>query len=313
MPVDVWNVHNFVLQELRASWGCEIPPGIDATQGMLYGVGDHDSMSYFRQQIIAFRQWMAGKGQRDKPLIVSEYGILFHEGLGYGYDRVRAFMLATFDFFLNETNAQIGYPADGNRLVQRWAWYSLDDPSFEQQQYTTWSALCNPFPPYDMRQLGRDFGAYAAPLVTSYVDLQPAQLRITPAQTPVYGEPVTLTLQLTVRNAGNSGSQGPVSVAWQKGSETLGVSQMPAVPARYAGDRAAVFTCTLASAGMTTLVAHVNPTGSVPEWDMTNNVISATLQTRLPWETRLPLLRRASGQTRPAWATRLPLLLRGDE
>ena len=28
MPVDVWNVHNFVLREERGSWGVDIPPGI---------------------------------------------------------------------------------------------------------------------------------------------------------------------------------------------------------------------------------------------------------------------------------------------
>lgn len=307
MPVDVWNVHGFILQELRYSWGCDIPPGIDATQGMLYGVDDHDDMEIFRRQIIAFRQWMAGKGQRDKPLIVSEYGILFHEGLGYTYERAHAFMLATFDFFLHGTDTQLGYPADGNRLVQRWAWYSLDDTSFEQQQYMTWSALYDPFPPYAIRQMGRDFGAYAGALVTPYVDLQPARLDILPAQTPTNGQPVTLTLQVTVRNAGNTASQGPVAVVWREGDVDLGTSQIAAAPSRYAGERLAVFTTTSVMSGPKTIVAHVNPAGNVPEWDLTNNVISATLAARWP---RLYLARMERGDQATSARLHLPLLLR---
>ena len=33
MPIDVWNVHNFILREERGSWGVDIPPGIAATAG----------------------------------------------------------------------------------------------------------------------------------------------------------------------------------------------------------------------------------------------------------------------------------------
>ena len=37
------------------------------------------------------------------------------------------FMLATFDFMLSATDDQTGLPADGNQLVQRWFWYSLNE------------------------------------------------------------------------------------------------------------------------------------------------------------------------------------------
>ena len=36
-------------------------------------------------------------------------------------------MYGTFDFFLTAVDEVVGYPADGNRLVQQWAWYSLGD------------------------------------------------------------------------------------------------------------------------------------------------------------------------------------------
>ena len=48
MPVDVWNVHNFILREERDSWGVGIPPGIDAEEGLLYEIADHDDLTIFK-------------------------------------------------------------------------------------------------------------------------------------------------------------------------------------------------------------------------------------------------------------------------
>jgi len=127
IPVDVWNVHGFILREERSSWGVGTPPGIPVDKGRLFEMEDHDSMEIFQEQIVAFRRWMKDKGEREKPLIVSEYGVLMPADYGFPEDRVRDFMYATFDFFLTAIDSDLGYPADGNRLVQRWAWYSLSD------------------------------------------------------------------------------------------------------------------------------------------------------------------------------------------
>ncbi len=127
IPVDVWNVHGFILREERGSWGVDIPLGISVDHGSLYELDDHDNMEIFRDQIVAFRRWMEERGEGDKPLIVSEYGILMPSEYGFSEEEVRDFMLATFDFFTTATDPSLGYPADGNRLVQRWAWYSLSD------------------------------------------------------------------------------------------------------------------------------------------------------------------------------------------
>ena len=127
MPVDVWNVHNFVLQEKRGSWGVDIPPGLPDNQGMLYQVDDSGNMDIFRQQIVDFRRWMVQRGYQNSPLIVSEYGILMPADYGFPPERVAAYMTSTFDFFLTATDPSSGYPADGYRLVQLWCWYSLND------------------------------------------------------------------------------------------------------------------------------------------------------------------------------------------
>ena len=127
MPVDVWNIHNFILQEKRDSWGVSIPPGLDADQGVLYTVAQHDDLEIFEQQLIDFRRWMAQHGQRDKPLIVSEYGILMPQDYGFDVERVKRFMVGSYQIMLNTTDSELGYPADENRLVQGWAWFSLND------------------------------------------------------------------------------------------------------------------------------------------------------------------------------------------
>jgi len=158
MPVDVWNVHAFILREERGSWGVDIPPGIDADVGTLYEIEDHDDLIIFRRQILDFRRWMAARGQRDKPLVVSEYGILMPEDYGFGPAELRSFLYGSFDFFLTATDDEVGYPDDGNRLVQWWCWYSLAAPD---DYYPTG----NLFDPQtkEMTPLGAAFAAYSAP------------------------------------------------------------------------------------------------------------------------------------------------------
>jgi hypothetical protein len=130
MPVDVWNVHNFILREERGSWGVDIPAGMTEQTGQLYEIADHDDMAIFRKQIVDFRRWMKERGQQDKPLIVTEYGILMPNDYGFPPQQVERFMLDTFEFFRTAADPALGYPADGYRLVQRWCWFSLLDERY---------------------------------------------------------------------------------------------------------------------------------------------------------------------------------------
>ena len=131
MPVDVWNVHTFILREERDSWGVSIPPGFDdVQQGMLWEIEDHDNLDLLRQQIVDFRRWMDRHGQRNKALIVTEYGILMPEEYGFSPEKVAEYMRRSFDLLLNARDSEIGYPADDNRLVQRLLWYSLSDTNY---------------------------------------------------------------------------------------------------------------------------------------------------------------------------------------
>lgn len=127
MPVDVWNVHNFIFKEACDDYGADVPPGWSDCYGVIYDDHKHNDMYIFTTQIQIFRQWMKDHGQQQKPLIVSEYGIVYrHAGMEH-LSLVQTFMTQTFDYFMNAKDCNLGYAADECRLVQRWAWYSLDD------------------------------------------------------------------------------------------------------------------------------------------------------------------------------------------
>ncbi len=126
LPVDIWTIHAFILREEVDSWGVGIPPGMSQLKGELYEILDHNDIAIFRQNLIAFRAWMAERGYADKPLAVTEFGILHPSDFGFPPGVVAEFMVETFDFFMEAKN-ETGYPADEYRLVQWWFWYSVHD------------------------------------------------------------------------------------------------------------------------------------------------------------------------------------------
>jgi hypothetical protein len=162
MPVDVWNVHNFIIQEKAHEYGADIPPGIDATEGeYINALKTHIDMTIFAKQIYAFRQWMKERGQQNKPLIISEYGVLYSNtliGSGPGDPQiVQNFMLGTFDYFLNTKDCAVGLLADDCRLVQRWNWYSLEDVS---GTFNPYGRLFDP-QSFQMTATGEKFRTYS--------------------------------------------------------------------------------------------------------------------------------------------------------
>jgi hypothetical protein len=173
--ISFWNVHAFVLNEWPGEWGTGVPPGFvcepsaeggrcwDDFQGPVFDcdanpaqcwlpvrvtdLGDTHDNAIFEARVSALRQWMAGIGEREKPLWITEYGSLLppiDPPGGPDYQNIpdsetARFMTDSFDFLLNATDASTGDPSDGNRLVQRWFWYSLND-----HRYTFGGTLYDP-------------------------------------------------------------------------------------------------------------------------------------------------------------------------
>ena len=130
MRVDWWTVHGYVLREEKGSWGVDIPPGVDTTQGELREVKDHGRIDLFEAQIRAFRQWMADHGYQDTPLALTEFGILMPSSYGFPVEAVADYLEQTFVWLYQAQDELTGNPNDEYHLVQKWAWFSVSDPTY---------------------------------------------------------------------------------------------------------------------------------------------------------------------------------------
>lgn len=126
LPADLWSVHLFILREEKDSWGIDIPPGMAPTTGQLYEIEDHGDVELVKAYVTDFRDWMAANGYSDKPLAVTEFGILLPEDYGFPPAFVQNYLSETFTYFLTATGKN-GLATDGGRLVQYAFWYSLYD------------------------------------------------------------------------------------------------------------------------------------------------------------------------------------------
>jgi len=143
--IDVWTIHVQITPERRGSWGAEIPVGDEfagINEGETFGMIDNHyspnaDVNILKQLVYDFCEWMVDQGERDKELIISEYGVLFpstmlsdDEDEAEGDQMVIDFMIGSFDFFLSARSDALGLATDEGRLVQRWLWYSLNERPF---------------------------------------------------------------------------------------------------------------------------------------------------------------------------------------
>jgi hypothetical protein len=210
LPADGWSIHNFILNEVSCDydpgycWGAEIPPGIDWPEGERIAIDDNDDIERFKERIWRFRQWMRDRGYRDRPLYVSEYGILMPQDFGFDNARVNAFMNATFDFMGSATSLELGDPNDEYRLVQRWSWYSSDD----RANFNGW--LFDP-ETHQISAMGQNYANYTAPLRGAY-DFYPVRVLTDPAAPASNGAPVNVNLVATIANGGSLSAPSPDAV-----------------------------------------------------------------------------------------------------
>jgi len=305
MPVEIWDIHNFILPE-NCGWGASIPPGLEAYVNEGIGcdttLNKHGDITIFKQQIRDFRQWMKARGFQDRPLIISEYGILLSKYHGYDYTRVRNFMTASFDYMLNTTDSTMGYPADGNRLVQEFAWFSLNYWEFD---INTYFGLNGNLFDHDSRQimpLGLDYAAYAKKVTAQTIDLAATDLQIAPT-TANRGDPITFSASFV-----NSGAATAENVAvrfWagdpRNGGQLLGASAARAqVVSGCQQPLTDTVTWTPTTGGNYTIFAELIANNLALESNLTNNYRSQALAV-LPLVTSTPTVTPSA--TPPAGAT----------
>ncbi len=162
MPVDVWNMHLYILPEMkvdgsgsRAAVALGTDPGLAILENDtgtpdkcprddVYCYAEHDDMNIFAQQVLWMRTWMKEHSQQYKPLVLSEFSTLYpyeidnpndpsqcflkdENGECFTPERVSQFMEATFQYLETATDPELGYPLDGNRLIQQWLWFAMDE------------------------------------------------------------------------------------------------------------------------------------------------------------------------------------------
>jgi hypothetical protein len=225
MPVDAWSIHNYILNERSCAvhpddcWGADIPPGIEAAEGLVIGVDETDRIDLFFAHIERFRRWMAERGYRDRPLYVTEFGVLMPPNYGYEPARVNAFMRKAFDYMLRAADLNTGYAPDANRLVQRFSWYAVVEPQFNGGLWESTSPTDPAAAPFVITPIGAAYRDYTAAVIpTQAIGVVSATVAppLPPAPASVgalaAGEEHTATLTLRLGNAGNLRSAAQVRV-----------------------------------------------------------------------------------------------------
>lgn len=298
MPVDVWSFHNFILNEANCAhysklypdrpdyvdsicWGADIPPGLDdVTDGMRIDVQNNDDIELFKQQVIAFRKWLAERGYRNTPVFLSEFGILMPEGLfrpDFNVPRVNAFMDASFDFLLNSTDPEIGYPSDGNRLVQRFSWYSVED-KVDHNGYL----FDNDLPVSTSRSAyGTNFANYTGSLQEE-IDFYPVRFSQVGSPPLASQGATTVTLEAVIANSGNLAKPQQVEVRFYNGNPAAGgkpIGDPQSITLAGCGEQQAVrLQWPDVAPGSYTLYVMVDAGKQVGETDEENNTLFATVR-----------------------------------
>ena len=289
--VDVWNTHAFILNEKKNDWGAEIPAGLNDTSGLLIGPGDNDRLDLFQQQIIRLRTWMRDKGERNKPLYITEYGINMPEYYVSPAD-VKRFMTGTFDFLLNYKDSTLGYPPDENRLVQRSIWYSMDD-SKDSQRVENYAESLFSAVTHQRQGYGDDWVAYVqnpahGEAYQPHVNMS-LLLSTEPASSydPTGTGTFTFTLRAQLANGGNTATatgndlrisfwDGPPG---ESGSEQIGSTQVLSDVAGCGGHQVTEVTWTNRGQGANRWYVRLE---NVPDTVVSASALVASSRTDLP-------------------------------
>ena len=282
MPVDVWNIHMYIIREVRGSWGVQIPPGISASIGIDYPVESHGNLAVFAELVEDFRDWMAKRGQRNKPLIISEMGVLMPEWWQpmFDEDKVIQFMYGAFDYLRSATDPDTGYPADNNHLVQQWNWFSLDDDSVDNEGFLRWNGTLFNSTTYRPTVFGDAFANYTAELSPT-VDLIAYQLAQRPLIVHSPTRPMTIELEALIANAGNVPLTDTVSVRFYEitgtGEVQIGSDQMITGLMGCAAQTTRVsIVWPNVAPGVHQIRVRVDPAGSVSEQNLVNNSLDGS-------------------------------------
>jgi hypothetical protein len=245
MPVDVWTFHIYVLSEsddgdahiaLGTDPNLRIPHSHICSDPDTICQAEHDDIDLFIEQVLMMRQWMKSRGQQNKPLLLTEFGILKpynYYGICPGVEwcipedpptcfcdenkqtfhpeRVADFLEDTFDYLMTASSPTLGYPDDGYRLVQQWLWYRLATKHPEELAHA--SNVVTIDQPYDFTAVGQRWHDYAAS-VQETMNFYPSEVPGIVAHIPPGEDAVTVTLSVAIKNNGDLAPTETVTVTF---------------------------------------------------------------------------------------------------
>lgn len=250
IPVDVWNMHLYILPEVE--WegqpngianvavgtdpalgirnGCCNPQNCLDPRDNIYCYSEHDNLTIFADQILRMRTWMKEHGEQNKPLIISEYSILYpfenydneenptrcflqdEFGKCFTPGRVSNFMTRTFNYLETAASPNLGDPLDNYRLVQQWLWFSVYyEGAGKASNLVTNNAT-------SLTPVGWTFSNTVNSLST-YANLFPAKVAHPYAFTTDPNGTVSVTLSAWIYNNGNTQATGPITVTFYANQE----------------------------------------------------------------------------------------------
>jgi hypothetical protein len=185
-------------------------------------------------------------------------------------------MRATFDFMLNATDSQLGYPADGNRLVQEFAWFSLNYWEFDIKTYFGLNGNLFDHDSAQIMPLGRDFAAYTNAVTIRTIDLA---LRDIHASASVVNANTPVTFHVAFANQGGVAAQDVAVQFWHgnpnAGGTLLGTSPTePQLIANCSYQSQASYQWTPTQSGVYTIYAALTASNLGQEVDLDNNYAS---------------------------------------
>lgn len=315
IPVDIWTMHVYVLPELMANSVspnniASIALGTNASSGKkesggnatlcgnpnsdVYCIADHSNKVFFADHIVAMRKWMKEHGQQNKPLLLSEYSILFpadfpdENGVGFTPQRVITYQNETFSYLNSLQDPNLGYPMDGNRLVQQWMWFSIYSDGAGSSSNIVQSDLTT------LTSVGQNFKNHVAgqPLYHNLLVDDVADVTITTEGAPS----VTANISATFRNNGSEAINAPFTVTFYRNANlTDEIGSVTIDPTVY-GCASHAYTATVPWPGLTegshTFYTELDSGHVIPESNDGDNVGQGTVSVYMN-QTLFPIVRSA--------------------
>ena len=185
--IDVWNIHMQILPEGPGTAGAGEPVGIVPNPGEAreYAWSSAADVELFQSLVSEMRTWLNAKGERAKPLIISEMGVLMPsyllvddpalseaERTAQGDRMIEQYMTQAFDWMLSARSATTGCTTDDNLLVQRWLWFSVNDSFFtEPTNYCGFNGSLFDYQTRTLTRFGRRFVEYQAQTQRLFIPL----------------------------------------------------------------------------------------------------------------------------------------------